>query len=504
MRVVFVTLGQPLLGVEYLSAALQQAGHSTVLVHNPALFDDRFVLHFPRLARLFSRDDVIVREILDCSPDLLACSAVTPAFGWAAEIAQRVKRERPGIKTVFGGVHASACPEHVMGLEAADFVCVGEGEEALVRLADALQRGETGADIPNMWSKGADGPQPPPSIAGFNSALDSLPLPDKELYAATFPTGDVYHIITGRGCPYRCTFCFNNSFANLPTAGRPRDYVRRRSPDNVLRELRAAKERFAPQVIWFWDDVFTMDGEWLREFLPRYKKEIGLPWIAQTHPQFISPELARRMKDAGCLKVQVGVQSLGDADYKRRVLRRNESRDSIVAMIAAFHDAGIELVLDHIFGLPGEGLDSHEFARRFYMRHTPDRIATFFLSYMPGVEITRRAHEAGVLSDADIERIHRGEVLSFHEAASPAREVRAELRLLRGYMSAFHLLPVFPRFLRGLLRPGLLGRIPGMVLFSKIVSFAALFLRGFRGGDRAGRLYVSYYLYHLLGRVSRF
>lgn len=499
MHVVFVSLGQPLLGVEYLSAYLKRAGHTTGLVHNPSLFDDRFQLCFPRLAKFYNQDDLIVQRILEHEPDLLAFSTLTPTFDWMVNIARRVRQARPQTKTIFGGIHASAVPEYVMKLDEVDFVCVGEGELPLVTLADSLEKGIEPAGIPNIWTKNNGQIRRPPLVSKFMQDLDSMPFPDKELYADTFPTQDVYNLVTGRGCPYRCTFCFNNNFAELPTDGNPKEYIRRRSPDNVIKELLQAKERFHIRTVQFWDDIFTMDMKWLSEFLPRYKKEIGLPWVAETHANFMDDELAQMLKDAGCVKCQMGIQSLNESAYKRTVLKRNESLPNIIKTFNAFKKANLTLTVDHIFGLPGENAETQERARQFYLEHTPSRVSCFWLCYMPGLEITQYARQNGTLSDKDMEDISAGKVFSYHEAVSQSAEVQKELDVLSGYMIAFHMIPIVPKFMRRFMLPRVLNKIPFMTLGAKIISFIDLVLSSCFGGDFIGRLYFSHYLFYLVG-----
>ena len=122
MHVTFVSLGSELIGVEYLSAYLKKYGHSTSLAHHPALFNDRFQLNMPLLAKLFDQDDRIVEYILHLDPDLIGFSCLTNTFEWSIEIARRV-REQKRIPTIFGGVHPSAIPAFVLGYDEVDFVC---------------------------------------------------------------------------------------------------------------------------------------------------------------------------------------------------------------------------------------------------------------------------------------------------------------------------------------------------------------------------------------------
>ena len=90
-------------------------------------------------------------------------------------------------------------------------------------------------------------------------------------------------------------------------------------------ELLEAKRRYKNlKYIDFQDDVFTTSKEWLQEFLPRYKAEIGLPFQCLTHPKYMDDDIARWLKDAGCLWVQLGVQSM-DEEFKNKIKRFERS-----------------------------------------------------------------------------------------------------------------------------------------------------------------------------------
>ncbi len=503
MHVTFVSLGMELLGVEYLSSYLKAHGHRTSLAHHPALFDDRFQLRIPALAKWFDQDDKIVEKILALDPDLVGFSCLTNVFGWALEIARRVK-ERKDIPIVFGGVHPSAVPEFVIEYPQIDYVCEGEGEVALLSLLESLDGDAPGADIPNIWRKRDGKAVPPPRVAGFLTDLDALPFPDKDLFADTIPRRHVYRMMTGRGCPYRCTFCFNNFFAHLPTERTTnKSYLRRRSVDSCIQELVEGKQRYDYKVIEFHDDIFTMDKDWLRAFLPRLRDEVGVPWICETHAKFMDDELAQLMKDCGCVGAKMGVQSLDRHEYKSKTLRRAEREQDIIKTFAAFKKAGLQLDVDHIFGLPDEAPEAKEYALEFYREHSPGRIACFFLTYFPGLEITQKAFERGDITQEQLDGIHRGEVLWYHQVHALTPEAAREMHVAKGYMIAFQLMPSIPKPLRRFVKPRLLAAVPGMVTVSRMVMATRMLVDWLFDGNFGAQIYLRLYLHHIFGRGRR-
>jgi radical SAM superfamily enzyme YgiQ (UPF0313 family) len=455
MKVTFVALGQEQLPISLLSAVLKREGHTTSLVFDPALFDDRTYLDIPALARIFDRTARVVDEVVAEAPDLVAFSVLTPMYQWALSVAHAVK-ERIDVPVIFGGVHPSAVPEVCLENSCVDYVCRGEGEVPLVRLCEVLPPADErpAEPIPNMWwvdrGRLVSGPN-----ASFIQELDDLPFWDKGLWDGHIRISDNYMTMASRGCPYRCTFCFNNFYAKLPGKGNSRGYLRRRSVENVIEELLLAKAQWGIRRIDFEDDIFTTNKDWLKSFLHEYRREIDLPFHCLVHPRYIDDDMARWLKDAGCRWVQMGVQS-ADEEYKRHELLRMEKDAHMTSSLAALESAGLDVKVDHILGLPGEPITAQEEARRLYVAHTPTRIQVFWLKYLPGVELTNAAVARGELDQADLDLINRGQSGHFH---APSTEKTEEAELYRKYELLFRTLPLIPARLRGRVR---VERLPRM------------------------------------------
>lgn len=446
MHVTFVALGQEQLGISQLSAVLRANGHETSLVFDPGLFADRWYFDVPALAKPFDRTERVVDEVVARAPDLVAFSVLTPMYTWSVELARRIK-DRLDVPIIFGGVHPSAVPDVCLEEDPVDFVCVGEGERAIVALCDALARGEdvvAGPPIDNLCFIDRRGAMVRGTVAPFIQDLDALPLPDKDLWEDVVRFRDNYMVLTARGCPYRCTFCFNNYFATLPGPGRGK-YVRQRSVDAVLYELRLRKARYRFRHVEVVDDIFTLDTAWLRRFLPRFKREIGVPFSCLVHPRFIDDEVAGLLRDAGCDRVQMGIQS-ADPEYKRSQLLRMEKEPHVTRALDAMSRAGLPMKLDHMFGLPGEPRSAQERAVELFRAHPPARINTYWLSYLPGTEILDRALREGVLTQDDADAIARGRGRTFHHGNRD--DLGDDGPFYQRYEMLFRILPLLPVPLR--------------------------------------------------------
>jgi radical SAM superfamily enzyme YgiQ (UPF0313 family) len=115
-----------------------------------------------------------------------------------------------------------------------------------------------------------------------------------------------YPIMTQRGCPFSCNFCIESVYQDM--FGKKNSLLRR-SVDVVIEELLAAKKNLGITHVMFYDDVFTVNPRWLREFAPRYKAEIGLPFWCYTYPTTTRKEDLLLLKDAGLRSLTMGIQS---------------------------------------------------------------------------------------------------------------------------------------------------------------------------------------------------
>ena len=488
MKVTFVAFGTEQLGISQLSAVLRRAGHSTSLAFNPALFADRYYLDVPALGSRLDGTARAIETAVAARPDLLAFSVLTPLYGWCLEVARAVKA-RLDVPVIFGGVHPSAVPEICLDNDCVDYVCVGDGEDAILRLCDALATGAGRPErpIPNLWWKDGDrlvrGEQAP-----FIQDLDSLPHYDKELWADELRIGDNYLTMTARGCPYRCTFCFNNFYAKLASG----KYVRQRSISHVMEELSHAKSTYDVKRVEFEDDIFTVDKVWLRAFLDEYKREIDRPFQCLVHPRYVDRDIARWLKDAGCQHVQMGVQS-ADAEYKRKQLLRMEREVHLDDALDALAEAGVGTKLDHILGLPGEPESAQEKARALYARFPPLRVQTFWLTHLPAIELTRNAVADGHLSEAEYAAIERGETRRFRMAPNDPRAA-----FYQRYELLFRLIPLLPKAMRDRLRVHHIPPLPKSV--AELASLALDVLNVLVRRDDEAINYLRHYV-DQLGRV---
>lgn len=443
MRVIFVQSEFESLAIGIFSSLLKQHGHECFFVYDTRLFNSMEIQN-KFLFQLFDIRDKLAEEVEYLKPDLVAFSVLTDQYLWALDMAERIKKRIPHVLVIFGGPHVTLVSEDVISRDCIDIICRGEGEGAIVELADSIESGKLNYDIQNLWFK-KEGEVIRNDIRPLIDNLDSLPFPDKQFFYEKQPsiTGH-YGILSGRGCPFKCTFCASDAINRLSATGQK--YVRRRSPQNVVDELLYAKKtlNFELKTISFFDDTFTYDVNWLREFSRIYKEKIGLPFHCTGYPSTIDYEKTSILKDAGCYRIGIGVQSVSER-IRRDVLDRTGTNEQISRAAQACKDAGLSFWFDHILNIPYETEEEELEALKFYNEVRPDIINVFWLIYYPKTKIIEIAKEAKMLDDETIKKINRGETSTAMVVGVGGKYSFAKERVFANFAFLFHLLPLIPK-----------------------------------------------------------
>jgi anaerobic magnesium-protoporphyrin IX monomethyl ester cyclase len=372
-------LGAPLLGVQYVAAALLARG-CEVRVLDAA-------------ARYFDHDfDWIVAEAEAFAPDLVGFSLFTRWVWHAYRLVERFRGRFPLL--VAGGAHATVCPDETLR-HGFDVAVIGEAEETIVQLVDAVE-GRTPLDaIPGIRFRAADGTLHSGPPARFIPDLDALPLPQlaQDLFERHWydPSGREVipgGILTSRGCPARCTFC-----ANYVT-GRGFRY---RSAEHVVAELNAYHARCGATFFPCWDDALTANLPRLYHLCDVIERDIAFPfrWSAITRATMVKPELLRAMKRAGLVHINFGVESGDDAILK--AIKKGITTAHVVRALEWAKAEGLRTACNFMLGFPQETPAALERTLRFMERIAPlvDSFSTLgVLVPFPGTPLYDDYHAA--------------------------------------------------------------------------------------------------------------
>jgi len=324
------------LGTMYLSAVLKADGHDCQLLIEGGEKD-------------------FLGSVEKLSPDLVCFYCTTGAHVWALDTAGRVKQRLPRTKVILGGPHPTYFPE-IISHPAVDFICRGEGEIALLTLARCLDTGAAVAAIPNLWTK-ADGQVRNNPIGHLLQDLDALPLPDRAIYYSRYPmlkNSPNKHFITGRGCPYSCSFCCNKAYNELYRG--KGTLVRRLSPRRVIEDITQVASAYPLEAVRFDDEVFLLRPSWLREFLDLYRQHVTIPFTCLIRVDLITPDISHLLSLAGCYAAYFGIES-GDDELRNRVLGKRITREEILNAAALLRRNGISVGSFNMVGIPGESIE---------------------------------------------------------------------------------------------------------------------------------------------------
>jgi len=387
-KIHFICMGAENLGVESLISILRKNGFEVSLSYDPAYFADLNSVDFPQLYRFLSRENQIIEEVKRTDPDIVGLSSMTDNFLWNINIATKIKTALPHIKVLFGGIHPTIVPEYVIKYDCIDYVLMGEAEYTIIELLKSDNNIESLKKINGLWFKDKDNnihsPEFSPKVI---HNLDELPFIDKDLFYSTgYVQKDVYRTMASRGCPYNCSYCCYDYLHKLYKFNR----IRFRKVEIVIEELKCAKRRFNPRVVHFNDDIFTYDRKWLTNFLSLYRREINLPYSCIIHPKFMDKESARMLKESGCYRVQIGIQSLNN-EIKRKYFNRFETTEDISRCFDALEGENISFSADYIIGVGNQRLEDILNEARFYYKYKNLKMLNvYWLTFYPKTGIIEK------------------------------------------------------------------------------------------------------------------
>ena len=330
------------LGPAYLSAALRKKGYETKLLH---------------FRNLECTKENIVRSVKAYNPDLILVSILSTHSTNRGKFFVKTVKENFNVPVLLGGVAVTVAPEEFINEPYVDMICIGEGEGAVLDVADAVKNNQSVENIPNLWVKTKDGTvkknKPRPLIAN----LDDMPFADRNLFSDDIGTKENprydMEVLGSRGCPFSCTYCINRILQELYSQ-QPGKFVRYRSPKNVIDELLSIKEKYAPKSIWFYDETFTANLKWLREFATLYKENnISIPLNVTARPETVNQQVIDYLKDANVEFVRIGVES-GDEEVRRKILNRHMSDEQIDRALKLLKKNNILVKTYNMVGIPEE------------------------------------------------------------------------------------------------------------------------------------------------------
>ncbi len=364
------------LAAMYLSACLKKEGHQVNCF-------------------IEAEEKDLVSAVKAWEPEIIGFTVISGVHGWCIEIAEKLKTDDNLI--IFGGPHTTFFPE-VIHKQPVDAICIGEGEGAIVDIVRYYKDPTAFAKIENLWVK-QDGVVYKNEVRCFIEDLDTVPYPDREIFYKypSLAKNSRKTIMCSRGCPYSCTFCFNSAYRKIYKG--KGTYTRYRSAENVLTEIKELRDKWGLKSVFIQDDTFIVDKVWVKDFMLKYKKEIGLPFTALIRADLVDEDIVASLADAGCVVVHFGIES-GNPKLRNLLLKKGVTNEQILATAMLLKKHKIRFKTYNILKLPGETIDQAFETVRLNSKIGVDfPWASIFLPY-PKTELTNHMIENGLLKSS--------------------------------------------------------------------------------------------------------
>jgi anaerobic magnesium-protoporphyrin IX monomethyl ester cyclase len=323
-------------------------------------------------------------------PDVVGFSVLTgETIRDAIAMSKDVCAYNADTSIVWGGVHPSLLPFQTIVSPYIDYVVVGEGEYTFLELVQHLENNANMSTIQGIcYVRKEDGKPVYTGDRPFIDNLDVLPDPDWEL--VDINAYKKYFILnTSRGCPHRCTFCYNQKF----NKGRRSDF----SAGRIVGWMEYLNKNYGIDNFDFLEDNFTFNKKRLDEFLElMIRNKMKVTWSCESRITGVSKELLMKMKQAGCDYLTFGVES--GSPRILQFLKKDIKIDTITTVIKWCHDIGIKSSVNMMFGLPHETDEDVEMSFNLIRKCNPLYVDAIIYRPFPGTELFDYCIEHGLFS----------------------------------------------------------------------------------------------------------
>lgn len=303
-------------------------------------------------------------------------------FRSCLELNKKLKKQFDFV-SVFGGPHPTYYPE-IIKKDSIDVICRGEGVYPALDLMEALEKGRRYDNIDNLWVKSGN-KVTKNSLRPLVKDLDSLAFADYSLFrdglSGTNPQNMI--MVLSRGCSFGCSYCFSHAFNRLY---RDDNIYARRTVGSVIAEIKGCMNNYDIGFISFCDSIFTLDKTWLEEFSRAYRREIGLPFYCNVHPECVDADRARLLSEAGCSVAGMGIES-GNEKVRFDILNRPVTDTRLKESAATLKKHGIKIASGNIIAIPQTDIEDDLKTLKLNIECGVDFPEIFIMSLHQGTDI---------------------------------------------------------------------------------------------------------------------
>jgi len=318
-----------------------------------------------------------VRETLKWyQPDIVGVSLLSVEVASALKISQLSKQYCDQCYVVWGGVHPTFLPDDCLKNRAVDFVIRGEGEYAMLELCQILKKEKDPTEVKGLSFKRNGtifhAPNRPPI-----KNIDEIPFParDAVLYLESFDFKSLGSMIISRGCPFLCTFCSSRNFWDKK--------VRFRTSEDIIKEITTLQDEYGTKHVMFWDDSLTINREIVRKYCNAIiDAKLKITWKTATRADLVDENLLKLMKKAGCVKLEIGVES--GSDRIKNLIRKDVTNDQIKRSFDLINRIGIGSGAFFMAGFPEETIEDLQQTFQLMKELNATELAFNIFDPMPG------------------------------------------------------------------------------------------------------------------------
>jgi len=367
-----------------LSAVLKSKGVNSLLIYS-------------------SRQKEILDKIDLLKPQVIGYSLMYGSHWKYYELSRKIKKQYPHILQVAGGPFTTFYPQAINEFPV-DAIAIGEADLSLPNLIENFQKKGDLKDTKGFYFRVGDKIKKT-ELKNLLNNLDELPFPDRKLFYeqdSLLKNQEFKSFLSGRGCPYPCTYCFNHKFNEMfRDKGK---LIRRKSVDYFIEEIKETKDNYGCQFAIFEDDIFVMDKVWLEDFCHKFKIKVGIPYICYVRADMVNENILKLLKESGCHIVRMAIET-GNEGIRNTILRRNMKDETIIRASDLIHNYGLKLSVSNMTGLPTETVDTLNDTVNLNIRCRPEHPTIQFFMPYPNMELSMIAIEKGYFSEDLFKRI---------------------------------------------------------------------------------------------------
>lgn len=372
-----------IINLPILAAVLIDTGYKNISIYD--LFDHT--------------TEEIIALLKEEKPNIVGISVLTEGRQAAFKLARLVKSVLPGTIVVLGGPHATHLAEQIMAsYPFVDIIVVGEGEYTFKDVINAIYYKKALNSVKGVVFRNAEGKIIKTENRQMIENLDALPLPayalikNMQFYKKYSPDGKYnFSVITSRGCPNRCLFCATSVFWGRRW--------RMRSAESIMKEIDMIAKAYGISSFSFADDAFTVNRARVVKICTELiKRGTKWDWGCTTRADFLDDDILKLMKEAGCCRISIGVES-GSSEILKTI-NKNLDLNKVIEVCKSAHRMGITITGLFMAGNPGENAHTVAKSRALIKKCNPMNIGASITMVFPETGLYRLCQEKGLIDDS--------------------------------------------------------------------------------------------------------